>query len=237
MKDLAVLFENDDFIAVNKPAGMLTIPDRHDESLPSLYSLLSKKYEKIFIVHRLDKFTSGVVLFAKNAETHQYLSGLFQNRKIEKEYIGFVEGKPAQTSGKIEAAIIEHPYKKGEMIISKRGKPSLTEYEVIEQFNFCALVKFRIHSGRTHQIRVHSKYIGHPLLADSVYGTSNSILLSSFKKKFHIGKNELEERPLINRTALHAGTIEFSMNGEQYSITAPLPKDMNALLKQLQKNA
>lgn len=237
MKDLAVLFENDDFVAVNKPAGMLTIPDRHDESLPSLYSILSKKFEKIFIVHRLDKFTSGVVVFAKNAETHQYLSGLFQNRKIEKEYIGFVAGKPAQTSGQIEAAIVEHPYKKGEMTISKRGKASLTEYEVIEQFNFCALVKFRIHSGRTHQIRVHSKYIGHPLLSDSVYGTSDSILLSSFKKKFHSSKKDEEERPLINRTALHAAAIEFSKNGEQYSITAPLPKDMSALLNQLQKNA
>lgn len=237
MKDLSVLLETNDFIAVNKPAGMLTIPDRHNENLPSLYSILSRQYEKIFIVHRLDKLTSGVIIFAKNAETHQYLSGLFQNRNIKKEYTGFVSGKPVPESGKIDAPIMEHPFKKGEMIVSKKGKPSVTEYKIIETFSFCSYVRFQIHSGRTHQIRVHAKYIGHPLLADAIYGTSDAVLLSSFKKKFHIGKNELEERPLINRTALHADTIAFEKDGEFYSITAPLPKDMNALLKQLQKNA
>ena len=85
---LEIIFENDQFVAINKPSGMLTIPDRHDEILISLYKLLEKKYQKIFIVHRLDRETSGIILFAKDEATHRYLSGLFEQRNIQKFYLG-----------------------------------------------------------------------------------------------------------------------------------------------------
>lgn len=237
MKGLNLLIETDDFVAVNKPAGMLTIPDRHNENILSLYAILSKLYEKIYVVHRLDKHTSGVVLFAKNAEAHQKLSLLFENRNIYKAYLGFVSGRLQPEKGTVSQPLAEHPFKKGEMVVTKKGKPSVTDYEVLETFNFCSFVKFIIHSGRTHQIRVHAKYLGHPLLADNVYGKDEAVFLSTFKKKFHLGKNELEEKPLLDRTALHAASIGFELFGKKYLIEAPLPKDMSALYNQLKKHA
>ena len=126
MKGLSLIFENDDFIAVNKEAGMLTIPDRHDETQLSLYRILNQKYGKIFIVHRLDRTTSGLILFAKNEATHKYLSQLFEQRNIEKKYLGIVRGSMPEKNGSINEPIGEHPTKKGMMTITKKGKPSLT---------------------------------------------------------------------------------------------------------------
>ena len=123
MKALSIIFENEDFIAVNKEPGMLTIPDRHDDAQLSLYKILTKKYGKIFIVHRLDKDTSGLILFAKNENAHKYLSQLFEHRKIEKKYLGIVNGSMPQNSGSINEPIAEHPVKKGQMIVNRKGKP------------------------------------------------------------------------------------------------------------------
>lgn len=237
MKGFSIIFENDDFIAINKEAGMLTIPDRHDEKQLSLYKILNHQYGKIFIVHRLDRDTSGLILFAKNETTHKYLSQLFEQRNIEKKYLGIVRGSIPEKNGSINEPIAEHPVKKGMMIISKKGKPSLTNYEVLEDYGIYSLVEFEIHSGRTHQIRVHLKSIGHPIICDEIYGDGKPILLSSFKKKYKLSDNELEERPLISRLALHSASLRFTdIRGEQFFLEAPLPKDMKALLQQLRKN-
>ena len=237
MKGFSIIFENDDFIAINKEAGMLTIPDRHDERQLSLYKILNQKYRKIFIVHRLDRDTSGLILFAKNEATHKYLSQLFELRNIEKKYLGIVRGSMPEKTGSINEPIAEHPVKKGMMIISKKGKPSLTNYEVLEDFGIYSLVQFEIQSGRTHQIRVHTKSVGHPIICDEIYGDGKPILLSSFKKKYKLSDNELEERPLISRLALHSASLHFrDIYQKEFFIEAPLPKDMKALLQQLAKN-
>jgi len=237
LKGFSIIFENDDFIAVNKEPGMLTIPDRHDETQLSLYKILNQQYGKIFIVHRLDRDTSGLILFAKNETTHKYLSQLFEQRNIDKKYLGIVRGSMPEKNGSINEPIAEHPVKKGMMIISKKGKPSLTNYEVLQDFGIYSLVQFEIQSGRTHQIRVHTKSVVHPIICDEIYGDGKPVLLSSFKKKYKLGDNELEERPLINRLALHSASLRFTdMHGEQFFLEAPLPKDMKALLQQLKKN-
>jgi 23S rRNA pseudouridine955/2504/2580 synthase/23S rRNA pseudouridine1911/1915/1917 synthase len=216
---------------------MLTIPDRHDERQLSLYKILNQKYRKIFIVHRLDRDTSGLILFAKNEATHKYLSQLFEQRNIEKKYLGIVRGSMPEKTGSINEPIAEHPVKKGMMIISKKGKPSLTNYEVLEDFGIYSLVQFEIQSGRTHQIRVHTKSVGHPIICDEIYGDGKPILLSSFKKKYKLSDNELEERPLISRLALHSASLHFrDIYQKEFFIEAPLPKDMKALLQQLAKN-
>ena len=209
MKGLAIVFENDDFIAVNKEAGMLTIPDRHDDTQLSLYKILNQKYGKVFIVHRLDRDTSGLILFAKNETTHKYLSQLFEQRNIKKKYLGIVRGSMPDKKGSINDPIAEHPVKKGMMAINKKGKPSLTNYEVLEDYGIYSLVQFEIQSGRTHQIRVHTKSIGHPIICDEVYGDGKPILLSSFKKKYKLSQNELEERPIISRLGLHSYSLNF----------------------------
>lgn len=236
-KAVDIIFENEDFMALNKPSGMLTIPDRHDESQPSLYKHLQQHYANIFIVHRLDRDTSGLVLFAKNAETHKYLSRLFEQRKIEKTYLGIIRGCLPIKKGSVNDPISEHPYQKGIMTVTKKGKPSITDYEVLEDYGIYSLVQFNIRTGRTHQIRVHMKFEGHPIIGDPLYGDGKPVMLSSFKKKYKLGQHDEQERPIINRLALHSENLEFTdADGAVKSIEAPLPKDMKALLQQLKKN-
>ncbi len=232
-----LLLETDDYIAVNKPAGLLTIPDRHDADQPSLAHLLKKQFGEMFVVHRLDKQTSGVILFAKDAHAHRYFSLLFENRHVQKEYTGIVSGKMQEHAGTIDASIEENKFRKGEMIVSKRGKPAITHYEVLNGFSRYSVVLFKPVTGRTHQIRVHAKYLNHPLACDDIYGDGKPVLLSNFKKKYHLSKNELEERPILDRLALHASAITFKdLHGKDMRIEAPLPKDMKALIQQLKKN-
>jgi len=236
-KGVSIIFEDEDFIAVNKSAGMLTIPDRHDETQLSLYKILTDRYGKIFIVHRLDRDTSGLVLFAKNETSHKYLSRLFEKRNIEKIYLGIVRGSLPDKTGSIDEPIAEHSFRKGEMTINKKGKASLTEYKVVEDYGIYSLVQFNIHSGRTHQIRVHMKFDGHPIACDAVYGDGKPILLSSFKKKYKLSKSEEEERPILNRLALHSYRLNFKdANNNLHTLEAPVPKDIKALLQQLKKN-
>ncbi|MFM2358079.1 MAG: hypothetical protein RLY16_71 [Bacteroidota bacterium] len=231
-----IVFENDQFIAINKPSGMLTIPDR-EQSEPSLKDLLIQKFGSIFTVHRLDKDTSGLVVFAKNEGAHKFLSALFEGRQIEKYYLGLVQGSPTPAVGSIDAPIQEHAYIKGKMMIHRNGKASLTDYEVLEDVSRIALVKFNIHTGRTHQIRVHAANIGHPILCDSLYGDGQPILLSKFKKNYKLSKHEEEERPILKRLALHSSRLLFTdEQGNRHELEAPLPKDMRALLQQLKKS-
>lgn len=236
MKKLPIIFENDDFIAINKPPGVLSIPDRHDDTQPSLYRMLTNQFGKIFVVHRLDRDTSGIILFAKNEQYHKYLSSIFEKRNIQKIYTGLIKGAMPAPQGMIDEPIAEHPFHKGEMVIHKKGKPSQTEYEVINDFGLYSLVKFIIHTGRTHQIRVHAQHSGHPLVGDKIYGDGKPVFLSSFKKKFNL-KIDTEEKPLLNRLALHASSLNFKdENGQEFSFEASLPKDIHALVAQLKKS-
>jgi 23S rRNA pseudouridine955/2504/2580 synthase/23S rRNA pseudouridine1911/1915/1917 synthase len=235
-KNIDIIFENEAFVAVNKPAGMLSIPDR-TQSEVSLKDLLIEKYGSIFTVHRLDKETSGIILFAKNEDTHKYLSKAFEERSVEKYYLGLVYGVPAQESGTIDAPIMEHPVQKGLMVVHTKGKPSVTDYELQENFGKYSLVKFRIHTGRTHQIRVHAKNIGNPIACDPLYGDGKPILVSSIKKKYKLSKSEEEEKPILNRVALHSYQLKFTdAGGQAFDLTALLPKDIRALVQQLKKN-
>ena len=230
-----LIFNNDDFIALNKPSGLLSIPDREGKEI-SLKTLLQEQYGKIFTVHRLDKDTSGIIVFAKNEETHKYLSRQFETRQTEKIYVGLVIGSPANKKETIDLPIMEHPTKKGLMVINRKGKEALTDYEVLEDFGIYSWIRFQIHTGRTHQIRIHMKDIGHPIVCDELYGDGKPVLLSSFKKKFKLSKNEEEERPILNRLALHSQKLKFiGANGKTFECEAPLPKDLKATLQQLEK--
>ncbi len=236
MKDLPILALTDDFLAVNKPSGLLSIPDRFDDTAESAVSILRKKYSDIFVVHRLDRLTSGILLFARNAITHKFLSGLFESRRIGKIYTGIVVGKMTEREGKIEEPIIQNPYRKGEMMISRKGKKAITGFKVLEAYHNYSVVNFVPLTGRTHQIRVHAKYINHPLACDPIYGDGKPVFLSSIKRNYHLGKDVLEERPLLNRLALHASSLSFpGPNGKAYLIESSLPKDMNAVINQLRK--
>jgi 23S rRNA pseudouridine1911/1915/1917 synthase len=230
-----IVFENDHFIAVNKPSGLLSIPDRFGKD-PSLKYILQEQYGKIFTVHRLDKDTSGLIVFAKDETTHKFLSQAFEGRDVEKLYLGLVNGTMMNREGRIDVPIMEHPGKTTLMMPHKKGKTSLTDYKVVEEFGMFSLVEFQIHTGRTHQIRVHSKYVGNPIVCDELYGDGQPVLLSAIKRKFKLSKNELEERPLLNRLALHSSILKFTdQQGNKHELEAPLAKDLKALLQQLRK--
>lgn len=229
-----IIFENDDFIAVNKPSGLLSIPDRAGQEI-SLKDLLKEKYGEIYTVHRLDRDTSGIIVFAKTEEAHKMLSQLFEGRGMEKYYLGLVYGNMMNTSGSIDAPIAEHPGKVTKMMTHAKGKPSLTDYEVLESFRLFSWVRFRIHTGRTHQIRVHMQHIGHPIVCDETYGDPKPIYLSTLKKNFKLSKTAEEERPVLARLALHSFRLKFELHGKSFDLEAPLPKDLRALLQQLRK--
>ncbi len=232
-----ILYEDSDLIIVNKPAGLLAIPDRFNTALPSLVKILEAKLgQKIWVVHRLDRETSGIICFAKNEAAHKYMSKLFEARDVSKFYIGLVNGRMINTEGTIDKPIAEHPAINGKMIAAKKGKPSVTVYKVLEQWPLYSLVQFQIHTGRTHQIRVHLQSIGHSLVCDELYGDGRPFFVSAIKRKYRLSDKEEAEKPLLSRLALHAWKLEFMKeDGTKISVEAPLPKDIAACVKQLNK--
>lgn len=236
MKIPPVLFENEDFVVLDKPAGLLSVPDRI-QSAESLKEMLQKKYGQIFTVHRLDRETSGVILYAKSEAAHKYFSGIFEDRNVEKYYQGLVHGSLQEKKGTIREPMAEHPAKNGKMVVYRKGKPAVTDYEVVEEFALFSFLRFRIHTGRTHQIRVHMQHLGHPIVCDELYGSPEPVFLSSFKRNFKpSGREEEEERPLLGRLALHAAELIFTdPAGRKFELKAELPKDLRAVLQQLRK--
>lgn len=234
---IEIQHEDDALIVVNKPPNFLTIPDRYAHHLPNLLDHLSKTREKVFVVHRLDRETSGLICFAKTEEAHRHLNQQFQERTAEKFYHVLLEGTVHEDSGTIDKPIAPSPNKKGKMIIAKKGKPSLTLFEVLERFQHFTLVSANIKTGRTHQIRVHFDAIGYPLAVDAVYGRRSAFMLSELKHRRYRRKEETEERPLMSRSSLHAQklSLRHPETDVEIQFEAPLPKDFKATVQQLRK--
>lgn len=237
MLHIELLYEDADLVVINKPAGLLVIPDRFNPELSSLNKLLEAKLgQQIWVVHRLDRDTSGAICFAKTEQAHRYLSKLFEEHNVGKYYVGLVIGRVVPAEGRIDKPITEHPAKNGKMVTAKKGKASITDYKVLEEWPLYSYVQFQIHTGRTHQIRVHMQSIGHPIVCDPLYGDGKPFFLSNIKKKYRLSDNEEAERPLLNRLALHSSRLEFKKeDGTVVSVEAPVPKDIAACIKQLNK--
>lgn len=232
-----LLYEDEHFLVVSKPAGMLTIPDRFGNK-ESLQAVLERKYGKIFVVHRLDRETSGVICFARNEAAHRHLSLQFEHHTADKFYLALLDGVLHHDEGEIDKPIGEHPVVAGKMAIVSSGKPSLTFYRALERFKRFTLAEALIKTGRTHQIRVHFQSIGYSLAVDALYGRRAAFYLSELKgKSYKIGKHAEEERPMMERTSLHSSRLrlEHPVTGERMEFLAPLPRDFAALLNQLRK--
>ncbi|OGU39373.1 MAG: hypothetical protein A2X61_09125 [Ignavibacteria bacterium GWB2_35_12] len=231
-----IIYEDNYILVLNKPAGCLTIPDRYDKSAINLYGLLTERYSKIFTVHRLDKDTSGVIVFAKDAESHKNLNQQFQDLKVTKIYHAVLWGIVSQDEIVIDIPIIEDLQNKGKMKPSARGKESLTVLKVLERYRNSSLVELNLVTGRHHQIRVHCAAIGYPLLVDDLYGKASDFKVSSLKRNYKMKKGD-EEKPIISRVTMHSKKITFIHpdSGKEMIYEADEPKDFIALLEVLKK--
>lgn len=233
MKKLDILLETPDFIAINKPAGLLSVPDRFDPTIPNAKHRIQRQFPTALIVHRLDKDTSGILLFAKNETAHREVQALFEQRLIQKEYQALVHGAVEPPFTAITASIRPHATIKGKMAIGNKGKTSHTDIVASEILGPYSFVTLQPRTGRTHQLRVHMAHTGHSILCDPIYGDGKPFYLSAVKRKFNRGQKE--ERPLLSRTALHAAKLSFEWHGESIVIEAELPKDMRASVRQLRR--
>jgi 23S rRNA pseudouridine955/2504/2580 synthase/23S rRNA pseudouridine1911/1915/1917 synthase len=241
---LEILLETPDLVAVHKPAGLATIPGRGETTsvLEQLAAQLGLPCSgtadpRVRVVHRLDKDTSGVLLFAKHTAAQRHVSHQFQNNTVEKEYLAIVAGRPAADDGEVDAPLAPHPNNPKLMAVAKQGRPALTAWKVEQRFRNHALIRCFPKTGKTHQIRIHLKHAGMPLAVDPLYNPkAPPLLLSSVKRDYRPTRGEAVERPLIARLTLHAEKLRFTdLSGAVVEIVAPPPKDFRATVNQLSK--
>lgn len=233
IKDL-ILFENEDFFLVNKPPHVATLDERHQDKGESMLRLAKAYWPDAQAGHRLDKETSGILLFAKHPEAYRHIAMQFEHRQVTKIYHAVVCGVHDFQGVIVNLPIL--PLKTGSVKIDRQqGKEAETVFNSIEFFQKHTLVECIPFTGRMHQIRIHLQCLKASIVADELYGGS-PVYLSEIKRKFKLAKGT-EEQPLINRVALHARALNFELlNGERCQVEAPYPKDFEALVNQLRKN-
>jgi RluA family pseudouridine synthase len=210
-----ILHQDAELLVINKPPGIAAVPGGWEENEPSLIEILELEFGKLWIVHRLDKVTSGVILFARTAAAHRTLSLLFESGAVHKIYHAIVCGVPPwneQTASHPLRVNVGHSHRTA--VDPSRGKPSETRFRIRERFAGYSLLEARPLTGRTHQVRAHALALGFPLAADRLYGAPAT--------------------DLITRPALHAFSLELKFDGKPFSFTAPYPQDFVRMLASLQ---
>jgi RluA family pseudouridine synthase len=226
------LYSDDAILAIDKPSGLLSVADRYDETRPHVRTVL--RQPDLLIVHRLDRETSGVMLLARTPEAHSALNGQLDRHGMTKIYRAIVKGQPVDDVFTVDAPLKVSTGHGHRTVVDPHGKPSRTDFAVVERFRGYALVEARPHTGRTHQIRVHLARVGLPIVADPLYGDGQRFFLSEIKRKY---SSSDEERPLMGRLALHASSLSFAhpTTGETMTIDSADAKDMRATINQLGK--
>lgn len=238
-----VIHDDNDFCAVTKPAGISTVSERWDNTAKCLIDRLWDLWKtkdpdapRPHVVHRLDKDTTGVILFAKNGAAQARLRNQFQNREVKKVYGALVEGLPDPPRGESIFHVEENPSRPGSMRFQRSGKECSSEYNLLEAFRDHSWVEIRPLTGRTHQVRLTMLKLKTPCCCDQLYGTGSPLLLSSFKRGYRPGRNGVE-RPLLDRLGLHAISIQFRhpATDVEMNLESSLPKDLSASLRQLRR--
>jgi 23S rRNA pseudouridine1911/1915/1917 synthase len=232
---LTILYEDSDVAVIDKPAGLVVHPAAGHPDATLVNALLFHVHDlsgvggelRPGILHRLDKDTSGVLLIAKNDEAHRALSAIWNTDAVRKEYVALVYGTPASDRGTVDAPIGRDPRDRKRMSVVAEGRRAVTEYEVAERLRYASLLRCRLRTGRTHQIRVHMKHLGHPIIGDPVY--SGPQWRGIPDKKLQRAVASLE------RQALHAARITFThpRDARVVTVEAPLPTDLRDLLDAL----
>ena len=233
---LNVLYEDDDVVAINKPAGM-TVHAGAGNSHGTLVNALLGRGQSLSqtadplrpgIVHRLDKETSGILLVAKSDFAHARLAEAFRERTIQKTYLALVQGLLEEDRGRIKLAIARDPSWRTRMTAKRasllpNSRPARTDWQVLARIASATLLEVKLHTGRTHQIRVHFSAIHHPIVGDTLYGAAGQL---------HAGRTSL---PSLGRNFLHSAKIAFThpRTGQLIQLTAPLPAELHAYLEKL----
>lgn len=248
--EISVLYEDEHLLALDKPSGLLASPDRYDANRPNLMKLIhagiteSKPWAKergltyLMNAHRLDFETSGVILLAKTKPVLVALANAFGSEKPAKKYGALAQGSPPADQFESDARLGPHPSNPAIIRVDpKRGKKAMTRFQVRERFDGWTWIECQPMTGRTHQIRVHLRSLGLPIVGDPLYG-GKPLWLSRLKSDYRL-KPEREERPLIGRLALHAEELALPhpVTGEVITIQSPLPKDITVGLKYLRRYA
>ncbi|MBR4373908.1 MAG: RluA family pseudouridine synthase [Treponema sp.] len=231
--DYTVIYNDDDIVVLNKRSGLLIAADRYDENAPRLDKEAEKEFGTLFAVHRIDKDTSGCVIYAKNAESHRSLSMQFENREVEKTYHCLVHGYPTWQTQHVDARLLVDGDSKHRTVLSKEGKNAVTDFRNLGKVGPYTWIEAKPKTGRTHQIRVHLNSLGLAIVCDPLYsGNQHPVFLSEIKKRWN--GDESQERPLLSRLALHAYSlcVTHPKTGEKMTFVAPYQKDMEATRKQ-----
>ncbi len=253
---LDVVYEDDDLTVINKPAGMMVHAGSGQtddaRSRGTLVNALLHRFETLSatggalrpgIVHRLDKNTSGLIVVAKNDQAHAALGAMFSGRRMQKTYLALVHGSVARDKGTISAAVSRDPVRRTRMTTrpSEHARSAISHYEVARRlatrFGKFTLLRVRIETGRTHQIRVHLASIGHPVVGDTVYGAAAQLTAQTGTAQTQSARRKTEpERLRLGRNFLHAASLEFMhpITGKLLQIEAPLPKELTAFLHRLE---
>ena len=243
---LEIVYEDEDLIVINKPKGMVVHPAPGAPAGTLVNALLAHckglsavgGVERPGIVHRLDKDTSGLMVVAKNDAAHHALQKQIQARTAERKYLALVWGNPRFEQAIVDAPIGRHPVDRKKMAViespAHRARAAVTDFRVLERFGTFALIEARLQTGRTHQVRVHSAYAGHPVVGDPVY--SGNRRLESGRKDFVMSVNHLIAD--LHGQALHAYQLSFEhpRTGRRLEFTAPMPAEMEALAIYLREN-
>lgn len=244
--DLDICFEDAHLLVVNKPVGLTVHPAAGNRDHTLVNALLHHCGSSLSgiggvmrpgIVHRIDKDTSGLLVVAKNDAAHQHLSAQLKARSLKRTYIAYAWGVPAQAHGTVDAPIARHPTRRKEMAIVQGGRHAVTHYRSLASYAPVAVkLQCDLDTGRTHQIRVHMKHIGCPLIGDMLYGLSPKSALNKCNKGGIIADTETEKVLLsLSRQALHAAKLRFNhpVSGAEILCEAPLPDDLQMLEKAL----
>ena len=225
--ELDIVFENKDFYIINKQAGLTVHPGAGQKDGTLINGLLNiqpkqKKLPRYGVVHRLDKDTSGLMVLAKNLESHTLLTELIQSKQISRNYYALVHGLPI--AGKaIDLPIGRHPKNRLLFCVKDGGRKAITHFKVKEKFKNFALLDIALETGRTHQIRVHLKHIGHPIAGDKSYNQITN-WKDSTKEEINAIKN-------LDRQALHAYNLSFTFEGKNFNFESKIPEDFAEVLK------